>query len=82
VIALIVVVFAQASSVLVGTLRTADTLPVVGARVSLPAFGVVVQSDSSGNFRLPAPTRGVHRVLIAKLGLTPLTFSSGSRSIF
>lgn len=65
---LIVAAIAQAGSVLVGTLRTADTLPVAGARVSLPAFGLVVQSDSSGNFRLPAPTRGVHRLLIAKLG--------------
>jgi hypothetical protein len=68
VIHLIIVALAQASSVLVGTLRTVDSLPVVGARVSLPAFGVVVQSDSSGNFRLSAPTRGVHQILIAKLG--------------
>jgi len=68
VIPLIVVAFAQATSVLVGTLRTVDSLPVVGARVSLPSFGLVVQSDSSGTFRLGAPTRGVHRILIAKLG--------------
>ena len=67
-IPLIVVAFAQASSVLVGTVRTVDSLPVVGARVSLPAFGLVVRSDSSGTFRLGAPTRGVHRILIAKPG--------------
>jgi hypothetical protein len=68
VIPLFLAVFAQATSVLVGTVRTVDSIPVVGARVSLPAFGLAVQSDSSGIFRLSAPTRGVYRILIAKLG--------------